>query len=220
MTDIKISQLPELSPTNLLENEEGVSNNDILTILDISETDVSLINKKVKVSTLLEKTAPINSPNFTGIPTTTTSLLNDNSNRLATTEFVQELFTQSTSGTTFSNLSDVNISSPLNNQTIVFDSLSNTFINRTGVPVIRQTLTTNKTLLLGSECYQFLNAQTSAKDVILPIGQLGLKFVIKNIGNFDLNIKDNTNTVIVTLTTTERIADFIYDGIEWQVLLY
>lgn len=86
MADLKISELPELTTSATPNN--GISNNDYLTVLDVSETLPENINKKIKVSALHEYVAPKNSPSFTGLPLTTTPPPNDNSTRIANTQYV------------------------------------------------------------------------------------------------------------------------------------
>lgn len=86
MPNLKISELPELPNSS---TGDGINSNDYLTMLDVSETNVALINKKLKVSTLHEYLAPTNSPNFTGIPTVPTPPPGNNSLRIANTDYVQ-----------------------------------------------------------------------------------------------------------------------------------
>lgn len=88
MPDLKISELVELETSATIGN--GISNNDYLTVLDVSETLPENTNKKIKVSTLHEFLAPINSPVLTGLPQTTTPPINDSSTRIANTQFVDQ----------------------------------------------------------------------------------------------------------------------------------
>lgn len=53
MTDIKISQMPSLT---------NPASNDLLPIIDVSETDTSKLNKKITVSTLLSKVVASSGP--------------------------------------------------------------------------------------------------------------------------------------------------------------
>lgn len=55
MANIKITDMPELLPFDNYTSEGGTENNDYLPIIDSSETDVNLQNKKVAISTLFEK---------------------------------------------------------------------------------------------------------------------------------------------------------------------
>jgi hypothetical protein len=87
MADKKISELTELQDSSVVNN--GVNNDDYLIIVDDSESDIELKNKKIKVSTLHEYVAPKNSPQFTGLPTSTTPPLGNASTRIATTQFVK-----------------------------------------------------------------------------------------------------------------------------------
>lgn len=54
MPEIKITQMPELLPFDTYTFEGGVEGEDLLPIIDNSETDPALKNKKVKISTLFE----------------------------------------------------------------------------------------------------------------------------------------------------------------------
>lgn len=54
MPEIKISQMPELLPFDPYTFEGGTDAEDLLPIIDDSETNLSLKNKKVKISTLFE----------------------------------------------------------------------------------------------------------------------------------------------------------------------
>jgi hypothetical protein len=54
MPEIKITQMPELLPFDSYTLEGGTDPEDLLPIIDVSETDNTLKNKKVKISTLLE----------------------------------------------------------------------------------------------------------------------------------------------------------------------
>jgi len=86
MPDLKITEMPELEDT---QTGDGVNDSDYLTIVDASEGDLTLANKKVRVRTLHEFLAPIDSPTLTGVPTSTTPLTGDNTTKIATTEWVQ-----------------------------------------------------------------------------------------------------------------------------------
>lgn len=54
MPEIKISEMPELTPFDNFTLEGGVNGADLLPILDISELDVTLQNKKVSIQTIFE----------------------------------------------------------------------------------------------------------------------------------------------------------------------
>jgi hypothetical protein len=94
MPNLKISELPELTDSSVANN--GITNDDFLTILDISELSPGDQNKKVKVSTLHEFLAPLNSPSFTGLPVAPTPLLSDDSTRISTTAYVKNAIAEVT----------------------------------------------------------------------------------------------------------------------------
>lgn len=54
MPEIKISEMPELTPFDNYTLEGGTDAGDLLPILDISESDVTLQNKKVSIQTIFE----------------------------------------------------------------------------------------------------------------------------------------------------------------------
>lgn len=54
MSEIKISEMPELLPFDNYTLEGGVDGADLLPILDTSESDVTLQNKKVSIQTIFE----------------------------------------------------------------------------------------------------------------------------------------------------------------------
>lgn len=215
MTDLKISELPELLNNNL---GEGISDSDYLPILDQSETDSNLINKKVRVSTLHELLAPLDTPIFIGTPFSTTPPPGNNSTRIATTEFVQTELNLSLS---LDSLIDVsNPITPENNQILMFDSISNTFVVRYPTTTNREILDDTKILTTTSANYQFLDPNDSDKDIILPVGIAGIKFRIKNINtNFNLNIKETLGGPILnTVDFSCPVMDIIHDGTEYHLL--
>ncbi len=77
----------------------------------------------------------------------------------------------------------------------------------------------------GSSVYQFIGASGATRDVILPDPpNQNDRFIIKNIfqDGFDINIKLTLlGSPIVTLgkSTLKYIAECIYDGQEWQIIL-
>lgn len=86
----KISQFPDAS---------SLTDSDLIPIVQ-SNTNKKITGKKIK--TFLQESgefAPTNSPNFTGSPTAETQSKGDNSNRLATTAFVQQNKTTITQAT-------------------------------------------------------------------------------------------------------------------------
>lgn len=87
MADKKISELVELQDSSVVDN--GINNDDYLIIVDDSETDIEIKNKKVTIATLHEFVAPKNSPQLTGLPEATTAPLGNASTRIATTQFVK-----------------------------------------------------------------------------------------------------------------------------------
>lgn len=90
MPEIKISQMPELLPFDSYTSEGGTAPDDYLPIIDSSETNPSLINKKVSVSTLFQNVLSLfENAALSGQPTTPTPSLGDNSLLIANTEYVQ-----------------------------------------------------------------------------------------------------------------------------------
>jgi hypothetical protein len=87
MADKKISELTELQDSSVVNN--GVDNDDYLIIVDDSETLIDEKNKKIKVSTLHEYLASLNSPTFTGFPLVPTAPLGNITTRIANTLFVR-----------------------------------------------------------------------------------------------------------------------------------
>ena len=216
MADIKISEMEELLPYDDLLATGGVSGEDFLTILDIDETEPAKLNKKVKVSTVLEKHALINSPNFTGNPKVPTPdiALNNTNNIVNVSWVVEKLQLQ-----TLPDLVDVTSNlNPQDGQTLVFDGLSNEWKAGSATTTSRETLSTSKTLSSLDATYQFLIPNQDV-DVVLPSGSAGNRFVIKNLNpnNGSLFIKEGSQIVGMADTNT-IIVECIHDGVEWHVL--
>lgn len=122
MTDIKISEMQELLPYNDQEGTGGVEEDDFLPIIDISATDPVDLNKKVKVSTLFENYAPINSPEFTGQPKVPTATLNSTDTGIITNiDWVNSKLAT----LNLSNLADVSSTSPTNGQGLIYNDTTN-----------------------------------------------------------------------------------------------
>lgn len=83
MADKKVSDMNELL--------SSPSEEDIIPILDVSETDVDKINSRVTVDQLTGHKANKHSPTFTGAPKAPTPGGFNNNNKLATTEFTRKL---------------------------------------------------------------------------------------------------------------------------------
>ena len=68
--------------------------------------------------------------------------------------------------------------------------------------------------------YQFLDPNGADRDVILPLGIAGLKFVIKTLDvNFNLNIKETiSGSVEATVNISSEVAECVYDGVEWHII--
>lgn len=218
MADIKISEMDELLPYNEYEGTGGVSSEDLLTILDISEEDLSKVNKKIRVSTLLEDYASLYSPRFKGIPSIPTPDINSGpSNDLVNIAWVLEKLELLKLG----DLENVSSTSPADGQTLIYSTLENQWKPGSSNTVNRQSnLTANKTLTSTDATYQFLGSTNSSVDIILPTGSIGLKFVIKNItpNTTSLNIKEGTTTVAVIDLNTQ-VVECIHDSVEWHILL-
>lgn len=217
MADIKISELPELPNTN---SGEGVEPGDFLTILDQSETDLSLANKRIRVETLHEFLAPIDTPILTGTPFSTTPPIGNNSTRIATTEYVQNELSSSLS---LNSLQDVtNPATPLAGQALIFDDLSNTFVTRSLTSTNREVLTSDKILTLSDATYQFLNPNGSNRNLILPVGQAGTKFIIRNINtvNSIFILEVIGGSIQATIDINSPIAEIIHDGTEYYITSY
>lgn len=90
----------------------------------------------------------------------------------------------------------------------------------------REIINTPKQLDSGSPIYQFIGSSGATRDVILPDPpSTNDRFIIKNIfqQGFQLNIKETlAGSPIVTLGSNNNkyIAECIYDGTEWQILLF
>lgn len=216
MPDLKITEMPELEDT---QTGDGVDDSDYVALVDASEGDLTLSNKKVRVRTLHEFVAPLDSPTFTGVPRSTTPLVGDNTTKIATTEWVQNEF-----GTiSLNTLSDVTIpATPQANQILVFNDLTGTFQAQSPTTVNREVLATTKTLTSASALYQFLDPNGADRDIILPAGSIGLRFVIKtlNVGN-TLNIKETAGgSVQATIDINSEVAECVFDGVEWHILSF
>lgn len=215
MADLKISELPELLDTG---SGDGISNSDYIPILDQSETDVTQINKKVRISTLHEFLAPLNTPVLTGTPFSTTPPPGNNSTRIATTAYVQNELAQSL---TLDSLQDVtNPSTPEANQILVFDDITGTFVVRSPTTTNRESLVGNKILTTASAAYQFLNPNGSNRDIILPVGKAGVKFTIKNLDTtYTLNIKESIGgPTQATIDINSPVAEIVNDGVEYHII--
>ena len=90
----------------------------------------------------------------------------------------------------------------------------------------RQVINSALQLDSGSPIYQFIGSSGGQQDVILPNPPAtNDRYIIKNIfqTQFDLNIKETIGgQPIVTLgpSTLRYIAECIYDGTEWQIILF
>ena len=196
---------------------DGVDDSDVLALVDASEPDLTLSNKKVRVRTLHEFIAPIDSPTFTGVPRSTTPLVGDNTTKIATTEWVQNEF----GVVSLNTLADVTIpSTPQANQILVYNDLTGTFQAQSPTTVNRETLTAAKSLTSASALYQFLDPNGTARDVILPAGAAGLRFVVKTLDvNFPLNIKETAGGAIqAVIDISSQVAECVFDGIEWHII--
>lgn len=206
--------MPELGDTQI---GDGVDDNDYIALVDASEGDLTLANKKVRVRTLHEFVAPLDSPIFTGIPRSTTPLLGDNTTKIATTEWVKNEF----GAITLNTLSDVTIpATPQANQILVFNDLTGTFQAQSPTTVNREVLTTTKTLTSASALYQFLDPNGADRDIILPVGISGLRFIIRTLDiNHTLNIKETVGGAVeATIDINSEVAEVVYDSVEWQIL--
>jgi len=217
MADIKISELTELLSSGA---GDGINAADFVAVLDQSESDINAINKKVRVSTLHEFLAPIDTPLFTGTPFSTTPPIGNNSTRIATTEFVQNELGASL---TLDSLTDVtNPSTPLANQLLVYDDVSGTFVVKSATTTNREILTANKALTLSSASYQFLDPNGSDREVILPLGQAGTKFTIKNldVSNSLSIVEVAAGPIQATIDINSPVAEVVHDGTEYHIIQF
>jgi len=215
MADLKISELTELPDSG---TGDGIDNSDYIAILDQSEADINLINKKVRVSTLHEFLAPLDTPILTGTPFSTTPPPGNNSTRIATTEYVQ---TELSLSLTLDSLTDVsNPSTPEANQILIYDDISGTFVVRSATTTNREILVGDKVLTTASALYHFLDPNGADRDVILPVGAAGIRFVIKNLNTSNvLNIKETVGGVTqATIDISSPIADIVHDGTEYHII--
>ena len=217
MADLKISELPELLDSGA---GTGIDNSDYVPILDQDEVDITQINKKVRISTLFEFLAPLDTPVFTGTPFSTTPPPGNNSTRIATTAFVQN---EISSSLTLDSLQDVtNPSTPEANQILVFDDITGTFVVRSATTTNREILVGSKSLTTASAAYQFLDPNGSDRDVILPPGAAGIKFTIKNLDTANtLNIKESVGGAVqATIDISSPVAEIVHDGTEYHIILF
>ena len=217
MPDLKITEMTELLDSG---SGDGINDSDFVVIVDQSEGDLTQANKKVRIFTLLEFVARLDSPTFTGTPRAPLPPVADNSTRLATTEWVQSELSTSL---TLNSLSDVSLpSTPQANQILVFNDLTGTFQAQSPTTVNREILTATKTLTSASALYQFLDPNGANRDVVLPAALVGLRYVIKNIDTANtLSIKETAGgPVQATLTVGSPIAEAVHDGTEWHILVF
>ncbi len=217
MADLKISELTELPDTG---TGDGIDNSDYVAILDQSEGDINLINKKVRVSTLHEFLAPLDTPVLTGTPFSTTPPPGNNSTRIATTAYVQNELSASL---TLDSLQDVtNPGTPEANQILIYDDITGTFVVRSATTTNREVLVANKTLTTASADYQFLDPNGADRDVILPVGVAGIKFIIKNLNTANiLNIKETVGgPTQATIDISSPVAEIVHDGTEYHIILF
>ena len=217
MPDLKITEMTELLDSG---SGDGINDSDFVVIVDQSEADLTQANKKVRVFTFLEYVARLDSPTFTGTPRAPLPPVADNSTRIATTEWVQ---TELGGSLTLNSLSDVSLpSTPQANQILVFNDLTGTFQAQSPTTINREVLTGTKSLTSASALYQFLDPNGANRDVVLPVALVGLRYIIKNLNtSFDLNIKETVGgPVQATLTIGSPIAEVVYDGTEWHILVF
>lgn len=217
MADIKISEMPELLDSG---SGTGVDAADFLAILDQDEPDINLSNKKVRLSTLHEFLAPLDSPILTGTPFSTTPPVGNSSTRIATTEYVQNELGASL---TLDSLQDVtNPGTPLAGQALIYDDVTGTFVVKSLTATNREILTADKALTLASATYQFLDPNGADRDVILPPGQAGTRFVIKNLDTANtLNIVEVVNgPTQATIDINSPVAEVIHDGTEYHIISF
>jgi len=217
MADLKISELTELPDTG---TGDGINNSDYIAILDQSEVDINLINKKVRVSTLHEFLAPLDTPVLTGTPFSTTPPPGNNSTRIATTAYVQNELGASL---TLDSLTDVtNPGTPEANQILIYDDITGTFVVRSATTTNREVLVADKNLTTASASYQFLDPNGSDRDIILPVGVAGIKFIIKNLNTANvLNIKETVGGPIqATIDISSPVAEILHDSVEYHILLF
>ena len=230
MADIKISEMEELLPFDDQTQTGGIEGEDLLTILDVSETDLTKINKKIKFSTLIEAYAPLNSPKFTGAPSVptpsqTASLVNDG--HVVNVGWVNQRVNE----INLSDLADTDIREspselnvPKEGDSLIYNATESKWKpGKVGPTTKRATLTENKTLTKLDATYLFygLGSGVSNVDVILPDGEADLRFVIKNISpNIGIiNIKEGSQT-IATADYNTRVVEVIHDGTEWHAILF
>lgn len=169
---------------------------------------------------MFEFLAPLDTPVLTGTPFSTTPPPGNNSTRIATTAYVQNELSQSL---TLNSLQDVtNPTTPEANQILVFDDITGTFVVRSATTTNREALVGNKTLTTASAAYQFLDPNGSDRDVILPPGAAGIKFIIKNLDTTNnLNIKESVGGATqATIGISSPVAEIVHDGVEYHIILF
>jgi len=217
MADIKISEMPELLDTG---SGDGVDAADFIHVLDQSEGDINQANKKIRVSALHEFLAPLDTPLFTGTPFSTTPPIGNNSTRIATTEYVQ---IELGASLTLDSLTDVtNPGTPLAGQALIYDDVSGTFVVKSITTTNREILTANKALTVADATYQFLDPNGADRDIILPVGVAGIRFVIKtlDIANVLNIVEVAAGPVQATIDINSPIAEIVHDGVEYHVLQF
>lgn len=215
--------MPDKKISEMTESLVPLADGDYLTFLDIDESVVDNINKKIRSDIAFSLLAPKDSPVFTGNPVVPTPAQFDNSTTIPNTEWVQlEL-----SNIALLDLADVNISpfSVNDGDVVKWDDASGFWVaGQAGGTVNRETLTGDKTLTASSEQYHFLITGQTARDVILPDPPaLAMRFIIKNLtptGAF-ITVRESVGgTVVIILNDDTPIVEVIYDGVEWQALAY
>lgn len=192
----KVSQFTDLTSVDL-------SNNDIIPILDISESIPANRNKKISVLDLHASLAPKVNPTFTGTVVVPTPPVNNSSTLAATTQYVQ-LELQDLSLDDLTNVSGAT-SNTVNNKVLTYNSTNSQYEPKFATTVKTLTLTTNNTNISANEnTYLFLDPNGANRTVILPLGQEGLRYIISNL---------NTNFTITVSASNPNLIDLsLYDG--------
>lgn len=95
------------------------------------------------------------------------------------------------------------------------------------VPLERQVLTSNLQLSLTNARRQYIDTNGNDRDVVLPLQVVqGLIFVIRNIGDEIITVKEGANAIGTLGNSTFNNVqsgiegEFVYDGVNWQITFY
>ncbi len=135
------------------------------------------------------------------------------------TPFTELTFTPRTTNAPTAPTNKVSLFSKGNNLYLIDDEGRLTIYSPFSVNT--ESLTTDKTLVLDSAIYQYLNPGALDRDIVLPTpGAEPLRFVIRNIGpSKDLRLKETASDApfqVLGNSTGYMQAELIFDGLAWR----